>query len=242
MGFKRSLRKRWTKTVSNPIARRKLVRGLQRFAQLPSEELRDIDTIVEIIRGIGLRYDDRDVYGAESAYMNHTINGLWQIPQQLAKAMVVLSRQNIDTFLEVGTHTGYTSSVLTAYLHRFNPRLQAVTIDPQDFFIHYPSIRSMIPLEYRSCTSEDFRGSSFDCVLIDGDHAYDSVRTDFENVGRQARICMFHDINDDLVGFENVPKFWEELVASNSFRETHEILECPSNMRTMGIGIGIRDA
>jgi len=240
MSVTSTLQRIWTKNVSNSVAKRKLIRGLERIAKLPSEELRNVDSVVDIIRGIGLRHDTRGVYGSESAYMNRTNNGLWQIPQQLAKAMIALSRQEIITFLEVGTHTGYTSSVLIAYLHRFNPKLKAMTIDPENMFKHYSTIQSMIPLEYRSYTSDDLRGHSYDCVLIDGDHSYEAVRKDFENVGSFARICMFHDINDDLVGFDNVPKFWKELVASDSFSETHEFLDCAQDKHVMGIGIGIK--
>lgn len=228
--------------VSEPRAKRKLLRGIRRIAELADDEVQSIDALVDIIRGIGLRWDGRGVYGAEAAYMNHTHHGLWQIPQQLAQAMVLLSRQNIETFLETGTHTGYTSSVLVAYLYRVNPRLTGLTVDPTDFFKHYEEIRDLIPIEYRCCTSDDLAGNRYDCVFIDGDHAYEGVSKDYANVGRHARVCMFHDINDELVGFDTVPRFWRELIDSGAFSETHEFLNCPPGRRVMGIGIGIRGA
>lgn len=154
--------------------------------------------------------------------------------------MVILSEHNIDTFLEVGTHTGYTFSVLAAYLYRLNSGLQALTIDPHNSFHHYSTVRKFIPVEFRNITSKELKGSVYDCVLIDGNHSYGAVAEDFENVGRHARLCMFHDINDYFVGPDSVPKFWGELVRSGAFAATHEVLDCPEGKKAMGIGIGIK--
>ena len=204
--------------------------------------MRDEDTIVEIIRQIGLRNDSRDLYGHDTRYMNSTMEGLYQIPRQLAKAMLLLSRHDIRTFLEVGTEAGYTASILTAYLYRFNSELEAVTIDPWSKFTAYERVRSLIPIEFRSCASAELRGKVFDCVLIDGDHSYRGVREDYENVGRHARICMFHDINDAFVGFDNVPRFWKELAASDHHGQMHEFLDCTPGRNIMGIGVHVARA
>jgi len=240
-----SLQKFWNKCVTrdfpDPWAKRKLLRGLRQIIELPPENLQDVDALLRIIRGIGLRYDTRKLYGSERRYMNSTGNGLWQIPQQLAKTMVLLSNHRIESFLEIGTHTGYTFCVLCAYLHRLNPNLKALTVDPFDQFHYYSPARSLIPFEFKNWTSDDLKGRAFDCVLIDGDHNYDAVLKDFDNVGKYSQICMFHDVNDDLVGASNVPRFWKEMVTSEAFSETHEFLDCAPNRRIMGIGVGIRD-
>jgi hypothetical protein len=236
MGLINILRRAKLYLVEIP-ARMRLLRGIRQLLELPDELLRDEETLMKIIREIGLCYDDRDVYGDESPYMNASGNGLYQLPKQLVKAMIELSRHKIDSFLEVGTYTGYTSSLLTAYLYRFNPELKATTIDPNHNFRSYKKVRSLIPLEHRLCKSETLRGQVFDCVFIDGDHSYQGARRDFENVGKQARICMFHDINDEMVGFENVPRLWKELSESGSSTETHSFLECTPGKQVMGIGI-----
>ena len=236
MGLKKIIGRIRVRLLEIPT-RRRLLRGIRRLLELPDEQLQDEKTLIEIIREVGLSHDVRDVYGDEAQYMNSTGGGLYQLPKQLAKAMIELSKHRIHSFLEVGTYTGYTSSILTAYLYRLNRELKAVTIDPNPNFRSYTKVRSLIPLEYRACKSEDLRGNVFDCVLIDGDHSYQSVRQDFENVGKQARICMFHDINDELVGFENVPRFWKELAESGSSTETHEFLNCIPGKQIMGIGI-----
>ena len=223
-------------------SKRKLLQGLDRIAALSDDEIRDEEVLLGIVRGIGLRYDNRGLYGDEVVHMNWTHNGLWQTPKQLVGAMLLLAEHRIESFLEVGTHSGYTFAVLAAYLHRLNPELRALTIDPFDYFRHYEAIRAVLPIEYRHCTSEDLRGQAFDCVLIDGDHTYEAVCRDYENVGRFARICLFHDINDDHVGQQHVPRCWRELVQRGEFSESHELLDCPPGMRVMGIGVGLRSA
>lgn len=236
MGIRKFLRRR-RQNIQNDPNRRKLIQGIQEIFALSDEDLRDEAVLVEIIRRVGLRNDPRGLYGDETPFMNGAGEGLHQLPRQLAKAMTVLSRQEIGSFLEVGTHSGYTASILTAYLSRLNPDLRALTIDPSQHFWVYGKIRPLIPLEYRNCTSEDLRGEKFDLVFIGGDHSYQGVRRDFENVGKVARVCMFHDINDEFVGFDTVPLFWSELVESDRFAEVHEILDCAPGRKIMGIGI-----
>ncbi len=241
MGTLRKIRNKLsTRDFPDPWAKKKLLRGIRQLLELPDEDVQNVDAIRHIIRSVGLRYDPRNLYGEDSKYMNLTGNGLWQIPDQLAGAMVILSNHKIETFLEIGTHTGYTFSVLSAYLYRLNPNLKALTIDPYNLFHHYSTIRTMVPMEFRNTTSEELKGKEYDCVLIDGDHEYRAVAQDFENVGRHAQVCMFHDINDAFVGPNNVPKFWNELVTSDTFSETHELLDCPKGKNVMGIGIGIK--
>ncbi len=242
MGLRGTLRRIRSRDVPDWFAKRKLLRGIRELGSMPAEQLRDERALVEVIRRVGLKRDTRGVYGDESRYMNFTNNGLWQVPQQMAEAMVALSRHEIGTFLEVGTHSGYTFSLLAAYLLRFNPGLKALTIDPFPHFRHHREIARLLPIEYRHCTSDDLRGQAFDLVFIDGDHDYAAAALDFENVGRHARVCMFHDIHDDLVGFENVPRLWGELVGGGRFGETHEFLQCTPGKRVMGIGVGVRAA
>jgi hypothetical protein len=52
-----------------------------------------------------------------------------------------------------------------------------------------------------------------DAVFIDGDHEYDSVKADYQNVGRHAKVVAFHDCFDTFVEqlHGGVPKFWLEL-------------------------------
>lgn len=75
----------------------------------------------------------------------------------------------------------------------------------------------------------------YDAVLIDGDHRYEAVSSDFRHY--QAPITAFHDIaghgltlGDKEMG---VPRFWNEI------KDEYEHLEIidPSDERPMGIGV-----
>ena len=79
----------------------------------------------------------------------------------------------------------------------------------------------------------------FDAVLIDGDHRYDGVKSDWHNYG-DAPLVAFHDIDGE--GLEcgglpvEVPRLWREIKAEH---DTIEFIQ-PSDDRRMGIGVVIR--
>lgn len=76
-----------------------------------------------------------------------------------------------------------------------------------------------------------------DLLFIDGDHAYDGVRKDFETYSplvRQGGIVAFHDIvpgPPEMVG--GVPKFWSEV------KLRFKSLEIVDVARQRGYGIGV---
>lgn len=79
---------------------------------------------------------------------------------------------------------------------------------------------------------------AFDAVLIDGDHLYEGVRADWENIGPLARLVAFHDIagegertRDDRALPVEVPRLWREL--KPAFRH----VEFVGPGSTMGIGV-----
>lgn len=224
----------------------KLLRGVTAIRTASLEELRTADGVAEIIRRVGLKYDTRDVYGADAAYMNFKAPGLWQIPGQLAPCLVALSACPIRSFLEIGTSVGWTSTVITAYLARFNPELTATTVDIARFFRWHPLVRARVPLAYEhGKTSADFRGQRFDLCFIDGDHSYDWCARDYENVGTHASICMFHDINDDFVSTRpehhgGVRRFWEELRTREPECAFQEFTAHSRGHNCMGIGLRIK--
>ena len=76
-------------------------------------------------------------------------------------------------------------------------------------------------------------------VFIDGDHNYSSVKLDYENVGKNAKICVFHDIFDDFISNDislngGVPKFWNEIKNEKNYIEFNSSKKIKN---IMGIGV-----
>ncbi|QKD00984.1 class I SAM-dependent methyltransferase [Mesorhizobium loti] len=228
--------------LSSRFATSRLERVVREIEDAKMEELSHSTFLETKIRQIGLRHDRRALYGDDVDDMNFHAPGLWQIPRQLAQAMALLAGQRIVSFLEVGTCDGFTFSFMAACLSRLNPGLKATTIDIASRLPTCARIVFKTPVEFLAGkTSDAFAGHVFDLVLIDGDHSYEWITRDYRNVGQQARLCMFHDINDRFCGDDTVPKFWRELKTEESGRaDFHEFLYHSNADRVMGIGIRIK--
>jgi hypothetical protein len=228
--------KSWAKEVIGRIYHPRLIAGVRKILGASPEDLRKTSFVAEVVREIGLRGDRRRPYGPDNVHANRFGPGLWQIPDQLARALVYLSTQSVGSVLEVGTCDGWTSSVMAAYLSRFQHGLRFVTVDIAGRFTAHPRVNALVPIAYHGESSaEDFTSEQFDLVFIDGNHDYEWVARDYDLVGRSARLCMFHDIDDRMVGVDNVPKFWQDLrQQEQSGAEFQEFLG-PAGV--MGIGI-----
>jgi predicted O-methyltransferase YrrM len=86
-----------------------------------------------------------------------------------------------------------------------------------------------------------FRRQPLDLLFIDGDHAYESVRRDYELYAplvRTGGLIAFHDIvhgPESSVG--GVPRFWREV--RSDLRDVIEIVEA-ADQGGYGIGVGVR--
>lgn len=204
----------------------------------PIEKIKDVEFVEYIIKQAGLYPDSRPIYGKDEEFSNKK-RGSWQIPSQLASFIVYMMKFNIATYLDVGVFCGWTCSLISAFLYRINPSLKVIAIDPQNWWNLYPEISNILPIEYQNKTSDDYKSRKYDLVFIDGNHEYSSVKQDYDNVGKFAMVCAFHDINDDYIRFcphqmGGVPKFWEELKSSKKvFREFCSHSE---GKNVMGIG------
>lgn len=227
----------------------KLLAGLGKILIADLAELRDISYVQRIIENIGLFYDDRGegVYGDDFPFMNPR-DGLWQIPRQLAEALVYTSARPIKSFLEVGTFLGWTTAVMTAYLWRFNRSLEVTTIDPNPF-LKDPErdlLCNLLPARCLAKTSHDFIGQAFDLCFIDADHGYKCVQRDYQNVGQHASVCWLHDINDRFVEERcegrGVVAFWRDLKRDEQAQSTFAEFTYHSRRENiMGIGVRVKN-
>lgn len=227
----------------------RLLEAIENIMGASEDELQSTDFLSLQIRHAGLVLDHRMLYGADNTYMNTERIGLWQIPQQLARCLIELRNYRIEKVIDVGTASGWTVSILTAYLSRFNKDLRVFTVDVDDYFDHYDVARRLLPIVFHvGKTARDFAGEAFDLAFLDASHSYEGCRSEYEVLGANCAICAIHDIQDRFVANagENhggVPRFWKELKARTYPPDTViEFLDHSENDQVMGIGLLVRDS
>jgi hypothetical protein len=202
---------------------------------LPLDALKDADVVANLVRAFGIMNWGPQTKGPEATFIGDGA-AIGQTPGQIAKALVYLSQFKIESFCEIGVMHGGNFLFCSEYLRRFNPEIQCLGVDPTNFLD--PEIREIIEKEmwltFKSLTSNDFIGQSFDFVFIDGDHQNGWVERDYENVGKFAKFCGFHDLQDPL--WPDVAAFWQTFHAKKGIYML-EFLDDPSGCSTHGIGI-----
>jgi hypothetical protein len=225
----------------------RLLAGVRQIQAASMAELQSFDWLTQVIREVGLSpiQGGMIAYQGEDEWINGSQQGVVQLPREFARYLMLVAEHRPATYLEIGTFNGATASLAAAYLQRFNPALQATTIDLWPGFVFYGKIRGLIPLRYVvGKTSYDFAGERFDAVFIDGDHSFEWAWADYENVGRGAKLCAFHDVNNagyrDLF-MAGVCGVWE--LARRDEGGPHvefiELFEHPTG-NIMGIGVRLQ--
>ena len=191
-----------------------------------------------MIKEAGLQNDARIAshYGIENQFLLTDV-GMLQQPQQLFEALKFLKDKKIDTYFEVGTFYGTATLVIYSYLKRLNPNLTGITIDNADRGNGLVDYADSIGLKMIRGTSDMFKGYKSDLCFIDGDHSYEWVKRDFENIGKNAKYCMFHDIQDSWIENNGAERFWNEIKTTND----KEFLYHPEGDKYFGIGIKINE-
>ena len=205
---------------------------------LDLEALKNVEVVANLVRAFGLVQWGDGTFGDDELFKNPAVDqaGIYQTPAQIAEALVHVSQFKINSFLEVGVFQGGNFLFCSEYLRRFNPGIQCLGVDPSDYL--NPEIKHIIDREifvsYKSMTSDKLAGRSFDLVMLDGDHTAAGVNNDWENVGKQAKICMLHDIQGAIC--PDVVAFWKALKEANPDSVIKECLAY-TGKPTQGIGI-----
>ena len=212
-----------------------LIQNLLRSLDL--ESLRNPEVISNLVRIFGIMPWGPSTTGPEAQYINPGgIAAIGQTPDQIAKALVYLSKFKIESFCEVGVCYGGNFFFMSEYLRRFNPTIQCTGVDPT--MNPDSDIREIIDLSdwmrHLSLTSNQIAGREYDLVFIDGDHVAPWPENDWNNLGKQAKICMFHDLQEPI--WPDVAAFWITIKGLKG-KVTMEYLDDPSGRSTHGIGL-----
>ena len=208
--------------------------ALNIMRSLDLSSLKNPEVVANIVRAFGIVAWGPRTAGPETQYIVPA--GIAQTPDQIAKALVYLSKFKINSFCEIGVYHGGNFLFCSEYLRRFNPEIRCIGVDPTnhlDAEVRCVIEREMF-LSFKSLTSDQVAGEVFDFVFIDGDHIAPWPAKDYENVGRHAKICGFHDLQDP--GWPDVAAFWQTLKGDKK-KVMVEFLDDLSGCSTHGIGI-----
>jgi len=213
-----------------------VVQNLIRLLDL--ESLRNYEIVVNLVRAFGIVQWGPPAFGEDEKFKNisDSAAGIYQTPNQIAKALVYLSEFEINSYCEIGVFQGGNFLFVSEYLRRFNPEIRCVGIDPTHYLNE--EIKEIIKDEwfmtFKPITSDKIIGKEFDLVFIDGEHTGEWVKRDYENVGQYAKICMIHDIQEATC--PDIGEFWKTIKG----KKPVTFLDCTTANPSQGIGVIIK--
>jgi len=179
---------------------------------------------------------------------------IMQEKYEISKLYDILKKENIKSYLEIGSAKGGTLFVISKAI---NKNAEIVSLDlPGGRFgggsslLYLPIFKRLV---LKTQKLHQLRGNShdkkhieilkniyknkIDLLFIDGDHTYTGVKKDFEMYSpliRKGGLILFHDIAKHPKETEcNVHKFWNEI--KNKYKHTELITS--SDQKWAGIGI-----
>jgi hypothetical protein len=166
----------------------------------------NIDFVGCLVREAGLSpYDPkRDLYGDERDFMNQSA-GICQHPTELAHIIDLIIKMKYSTMIEVGSGHGWTSTFIQSVVSKFQS-FEVTSIDKNPN--GYKEVSTISEVTFLNMVSNEVN-EMFDVAFIDADHSYKGVKNDYEEVGRSAKMCVFHDIDD--IFCPGVKRLWNDV-------------------------------
>ncbi|MFN9057798.1 MAG: class I SAM-dependent methyltransferase [Cyanobacteriota bacterium] len=244
-----------TRSLQERLDVQKALKSLHMLEAAGRDRLKNPQILEEFIQKAGLHKSGGvgEEYEWPKQLDPFTDRGLkiWQYPIQFSKYLVFLSQFSIRSYLEIGVAYGGTFVFTTEYLSKFNPSVNATCIDvrvPSLLLQLFAKQTSFQYITAKSC--ELFQHvkpeTSFDLVLVDGDHSRNGAMNDFFLVKDKANIIAFHDI----VNFKTpgAIEAWEELKTNYSdefdtfeFTDQYpEPLHKDPGRKLLGIGVAVK--
>lgn len=217
---------------------------MARLSEAGCAQLHNRTFLVDVIRQVGLVGADRNlhVYGSESVHaIKSPKAGLYQMPSQLASAMVHAAGLGVSRYIEVGIYSAWTLCIMSAYFRRLSGdegRFKSYGVDIS-FALVSEGVKTMLRqlgvtlLAPGQVTKH--RSEGWDLCFLDGDHSYEGVRRDYDQYHSMCRNLMLHDVVDQGLWWSEwrkmrggVTLFWDHLLASVHSKRVREFYAQPS--------------
>lgn len=163
----------------------------------------------------------------------------WQYPNQFSKYLKKILEYNINSYLEVGCRWGGTFIITSEILKLKNNNVKLYTCDiinKSEILLEYSNYQTFNYIQKSSFDlNQNDINENIDLILIDGDHSYDGVKTDFEVCLKfNPKYVVFHDIKSSVC--PGVVKFWDEI--KNNYKN-YEYVEQYDSVSGDFLGIGL---
>ena len=189
---------------------------IKEISELDIQTLTEED-IIRVVCNYGLVHDVGCDYGEWTQYMveGWHVSGIYQTPRQIAQCIKELLKHEINSYLEIGIFQGGSYLLMTNFLKLKNPNVKCIGVDISEQYLPQqvkPYIHNL-----HLGTSDDFKGQEFDLVFIDGEHSPEWAQRDWDNIGKSAKITMFHDIVQPT--YPGLIQFWNTLKEGKEYKE-----------------------
>jgi len=151
--------------------------------------------------------------------------GICQHPIELAHVIDLIIKMKYSTMIEIGSGHGWTSTFIQSVVSKFQP-FSVTSVDKNPNC--YEEVSHVSEVNFLNESSNDVK-DVFDVAFIDADHSYDGVKNDYDKVGKSAKMCILHDIDD--VFCPGVKRLWNDVKKRGLSRE----FVC--NRDKLGLGI-----